>query len=163
AITQTKLTEDERAARLLTERQLRIATAERLAAMSYANRLGSPEASLLLAIESGRATRPDEEGLLPSSHQALLAAPSMIGVRPLGGRDLAAGAPDRASRVLTGHQGEITSLAISPDSRWVVTASIDKTAQVWDLTAEDSSAMPRVLSGHQDQINCVAFSPDGHS
>ncbi len=37
------------------------------------------------------------------------------------------------SRVLKGHTDEIRSLAISPDRRWLVTGSDDKTARLWDL------------------------------
>lgn len=138
-----ELATNERKARVSTARQLRIATAERLAAISHTKRLESPEISLLLAVESGRATRLDDEGLLPNSHQALLDAVSGIGGRPL-----------------AGHQGAITNVAISADSRWIVTGSVDNTARVWDLTAENPAAAPRVLIGHKGAVSSVAISPD---
>ena len=85
----------------------------------------------------------NEEGLLANSHQALIEALSHIGGVPL-----------------LGHQGPIRTLAISADSRWLVTGSADKTARLWDLTAENPSANPRVLSGHQGMISSVAISAD---
>jgi WD40 repeat protein/serine/threonine protein kinase len=129
--------------RIKAERQLRMATAEKLAAHSYVNQAESSELGLALAVESGRATRHNEEGLLASSHQALIEALSHISGVPL-----------------VGHQRAITGLAISPDSRWLVTSSYDKTARLWDLTAENPAANPRVLSGHQRGLTSVAISAD---
>jgi WD40 repeat protein/tRNA A-37 threonylcarbamoyl transferase component Bud32 len=139
-----QIANEEKQARVATEKQLRIATAERLAAMSMFKRSTFPAVSLALAVESGRATRHDDEGLVPSSQQALLDALGAIGGRPL-----------------VGHHSAITCMAISPDSRWVVTGSSDNTARVWDLTAEENSGtLPRVLNGHRATIGSVAFSPD---
>ena len=50
------------------------------------------------------------------------------------------------SRVLSGHTGLISSVALTPDGRWALTGSHDKTARLWDLSNPGSS--PRVLSGH---------------
>jgi WD domain, G-beta repeat len=50
-------------------------------------------------------------------------------------------------------------VAISPDTRWVVTASDDKTARLWDLSAKDPAANPVVLRGHDGWVNTVAISP----
>ena len=36
-------------------------------------------------------------------------------------------------RRLPGHSAPITDLAFSPDSRWLVTVSLDSTGRVWDL------------------------------
>jgi len=59
---------------------------------------------------------------------------------------------------LGGHASYVTSVAISPDGRHVVTASADHTAILWDsATAEEA----RVFSGHGDWVRSVAFSPDG--
>ena len=63
-------------------------------------------------------------------------------------------------RVLAGHQDEIWSEAISPDSHWLVSGS--DTVRVWDLTAENPGTNRRVLSGHQAGITSVAISPDNH-
>ena len=60
-------------------------------------------------------------------------------------------------RRLEGHRGRIYSIAFSPDSRRLLTASLDKTARLWN---RDGSARA-VLSGHQDRIYRAAFSPGG--
>ena len=52
-------------------------------------------------------------------------------------------------------------MAISPDSRWVATGSLDGTARLWDLMAKDPAAAPIVLRGHGGTIYGVAISPDG--
>jgi U3 small nucleolar RNA-associated protein 21 len=36
-------------------------------------------------------------------------------------------------RKFEGHENQITDIAISPDSRWIVSSSVDKTVRVWDL------------------------------
>ena len=52
-------------------------------------------------------------------------------------------------------------MAISPDGRWLVTGSHDKTARLWDLNAEEPGTTARVLSGHEEPVSAVAISPDG--
>jgi WD40 repeat protein/serine/threonine protein kinase/tetratricopeptide (TPR) repeat protein len=74
--------------------------------------------------------------------------------------DLASVDPARNARVLSGHQGQISCIAISADSRWVATGSEDKTVRIWELFAERSSDLPRVLRGHRAPINSVAISAD---
>jgi WD40 repeat protein/serine/threonine protein kinase len=140
-----QLAEDERMARLKTERHLRIATAERLAALSHAMRPESPEISVTLAVESGLAARFDDEGLLPTSHQALLDSLSVIGGKPL-----------------VGHHDRIIQVAITANARWIVTASQDKTVRLWDLTAQDPAAGSRVLFGDLFDGLAVAVSRDSH-
>ena len=51
-------------------------------------------------------------------------------------------------------------MAFSPDNRWVVTGSGDRTARLWDLKAADPAAQPIVLKGHERGVMAVAFSPD---
>jgi len=62
--------------------------------------------------------------------------------------------------VLRGHEGWVRAVAISPDNRWLVTGSEDKTARLWDLSAKDPAANPLVLRGHYYAVNAVAISPD---
>jgi WD40 repeat protein len=53
-------------------------------------------------------------------------------------------------------------VAISPDSHWLVTGSLDGAVRLWDITAKDPAASPVVLHGHKDAVNVVAISPDSH-
>src|SRR5438552_12054561 len=62
--------------------------------------------------------------------------------------------------VLKGHESSVTGVAFSPDNRWVVTGSVDKTARLWDLKAAYPAAQPVVLKGHENSVTAVAFSPD---
>ena len=63
------------------------------------------------------------------------------------------------SRVLSGHTGLISSIALTPDGKWALTGSEDGTARFWDLG--NPTASPRVLSGHTGTIYSVALTPDG--
>jgi WD40 repeat protein len=80
-----------------------------------------------------------------------------------------------APNVLHGHEGAVLAVAFSPDGHWLVTASQDSTARLWDLTNPDratgltsadrlagseGTAEPLVLGGHGFGVNAVAFSPD---
>jgi len=53
-------------------------------------------------------------------------------------------------------------VAISPDSRRLVTGSADHAPRVWDLSASDPAAAPIVLRGHEWGITALTISPDGH-
>ena len=59
---------------------------------------------------------------------------------------------------LFGHADHVTSVAFSPDGTWIVTASKDQTAKVWDAR---SGAALLDLKGHLSPVTSVAFSPDG--
>jgi WD40 repeat protein len=52
----------------------------------------------------------------------------------------------------------VKSAAFSPDGTCVVTASADKTAQVWDAATGKPLSSPLE---HQDEVESAAFSPDG--
>ena len=58
------------------------------------------------------------------------------------------------------HQSSVNSAAFSPDGRFVVTASSDKTARVWDAQTGKPVSQPMQ---HQSRVNSAAFSPDGRS
>jgi len=63
-----------------------------------------------------------------------------------------------AERTLVGHTREVSSVAISPDGRRIVTGSEDKTVKVWDAT---SGRELFTLKGHRGFVLSVKFSPDG--
>ena len=64
----------------------------------------------------------------------------------------------QASSSLQGHHGEVWSAAFSPDGARIVTASVDKTARIWD--AETGKPLVEPLS-HRGEVYSAAFSPDG--
>jgi len=61
-------------------------------------------------------------------------------------------------RTFHGHTKLVASVAISPDSRWGLSGSYDRTLRLWDLS---SGQCLRVFEGHTSQVNSVAISPDG--
>jgi WD40 repeat protein/TPR repeat protein len=67
-------------------------------------------------------------------------------------------ASDAQLAILSGHSDFLRSAAYSPDGMRVVTASLDKTARIWDARSGKQLA---VLSGHGDRVNSAAYSPDG--
>ncbi|MFW9263315.1 eIF2A-related protein [Nostoc sp. CALU 546] len=55
------------------------------------------------------------------------------------------------------HKDEITTVNWSHDGKYIVTASNDKTARIWNL----SGKLIAELKGHQDGVLIANFSPDG--
>ncbi len=183
------LADDERKARRETERQLRIATALRLAGESELVRSNFPFQSLRLAMDAVEATRSVGEPVVVAAENSLRNVLANVGGRPIATHnapitfvtlspdarwlvtgssdktarlwDTSASSGDAAPRVLGGHEEEISCFATSPNGRWLVTGSNDKTVRVWDLSAADPSASPRVLRGAEDASRCQAISSDG--
>jgi WD40 repeat protein len=58
---------------------------------------------------------------------------------------------------LHGHTQAIISAAFSPDAKWIVTASRDKTAKVWDAS---TGKLTYTLKGHRTTVGYIIFSPD---
>jgi WD40 repeat protein len=67
-------------------------------------------------------------------------------------------ASDAQIAILSGHSDFLRSAVYSPDGMRIVTASLDKTARIWDARTGKQLA---VLSGHGDRVNSAAYSPDG--
>jgi WD40 repeat protein len=61
-------------------------------------------------------------------------------------------------RTLGEHGYWVSSVAFSPDGTKLATASVDKTARLWDLESGKSAGGPFV---HNEAVNFVAFSMDG--
>jgi len=64
----------------------------------------------------------------------------------------------RQIAALRGHKGPVMSVDFSPDGRYVLTASLDGTAGIWDGA---SGAHQHWLAGHQGGVVSAQFSPDG--
>jgi len=61
-------------------------------------------------------------------------------------------------RTFTGHTKDVNSVAFSPDGRYALSGSSDKTLKLWDVP---SGTEIRSFRGHASYVNSVAFSPDG--
>jgi WD40 repeat protein len=62
-------------------------------------------------------------------------------------------------RILTGHEGGVTSVAVTPDGHNALSASEDRTLRLWDL---DTGLELRCFTGHESRVNSVVVLPDGH-
>ncbi|MDF5730332.1 MAG: WD40 repeat domain-containing protein [Rhizonema sp. PD38] len=61
-------------------------------------------------------------------------------------------------RTLTGHSHWVNTVAITPDGKYAISGSSDKTLKVWNLeTVQEIST----LTGHSHWVNTVAITPDG--
>ncbi len=61
-------------------------------------------------------------------------------------------------RSFSGHTDQIESAVFSPDGRFVLSGSSDKTLKLWDVATGKEL---RSFSGHDGPVESVAFSPDG--
>lgn len=66
---------------------------------------------------------------------------------------------ENSSKRLSGHKGKITSVAFSPDSTRLATASADDPfLRLWDIS---SGHQLTTFAGHTMGVSCVAFNSDG--
>jgi WD40 repeat protein len=63
--------------------------------------------------------------------------------------DLLAANPETTEVVLRGHQATVISMAVSPDNRWLVTGSSDKTVRIWDLSIDSLIERARRQAGRE--------------
>lgn len=66
------------------------------------------------------------------------------------------GHPD-PDRVFKGHTAPVVGVAVSPDGKFIASASWDHSVRLWPL----DGGVARVLEGHSQNVNAVAFMPDG--
>lgn len=67
----------------------------------------------------------------------------------------------KQSRTLTGHEGEITSLAFIPNTRLMASGSTDKTIRLWDTSPTSVASVVKLFAPLADQINAIASNLDG--
>lgn len=60
-------------------------------------------------------------------------------------------------RTINDHEGEVLSLAFTPNGQWMLSASGDKTIRVWD---QNTGALVKVLRDHKSDIRALAVTPD---
>ena len=115
-----------------------IAQSRELAAYAIAQLPIDPELSVLLAIEAVQVkpTAQAENALIQSLFESNVRV------------------------VMRGHTGWVYRAAFSPDGKFVVTASNDNTARIWDAA---TGASVLELRGHTAPVVSAVFSPDGKS
>ena len=69
-------------------------------------------------------------------------------------------ATGKESKLLRGHEADVTALAFSPDGQRLVSASLDHSARVW---AVPGGAPVFALRGHANAVNALAVAPDGRT
>ncbi|KAK3309561.1 WD40-repeat-containing domain protein [Chaetomium strumarium] len=62
--------------------------------------------------------------------------------------------------LLRGHARAVSQVRISPDGRWIASASADGTAKIWDAA---TGAHLNTLVGHMAGVSCLAWSPDSNT
>jgi WD40 repeat protein len=60
---------------------------------------------------------------------------------------------------LQGHKNDVHFVSFSPDGKWIVSVSDDKTIRVWD--AYSGALVTPLINGHTSDIECVVWSPGG--
>ncbi|MFI3221251.1 MAG: WD40 repeat domain-containing protein [Methylococcales bacterium] len=59
-----------------------------------------------------------------------------------------------------GHQGDVNSVAFSPNGHFVISGSRDKNLILWNT--QNGKIVESPWQGHRSNVNSVAFSPDGN-
>lgn len=92
------------------------------------------------------------------------AAPFSAALTSLGSVNLET--PWHCIHTLTGHEGAVTAVAVSPDGFTLASGSTDKSVRLWSLATGEllHTFAGRSLwfgAGHRDRVNALSFSPDG--
>ena len=62
------------------------------------------------------------------------------------------------TRRLQGHTGSVYGISVSPDEKYLASASEDKTVRLWEVA---TGQQIRVLEGHTGEVFSVVWSRDG--
>ncbi len=147
AITFLQQTNAVESARLLVESLYQ--TIKRISHLFGQTQTLSEIGGLLLSYLSWEPTFPNQ--LLSSVREIL--PPFLVAWYPLPS-ELSSALP----QTLNNHTGKLLDCAVSPDGRFIVSASSDKTLKVWDAA---TGAVRRTLTGHTSAVGGCAVSPDG--
>jgi WD40 repeat protein len=127
---------------LAAQQQERNAIAGRLASQS---RLGdSTQEKLLLAVEATTVSLNAGEPPLPIAESALAQALEVVG-----------------GRGLNAHLDQVFGLAFTAAGRHLLTASFDKTARLWDLSAANPGATSTLVYSDKEQLSSAMVSKHG--
>ena len=118
------------------DQQRNVAVARQLIAQSEALGDANPTIAKLESIAAWRIHASDD------ARYAMLAAASHAGLA-----------------ILTGHNGNVVSVAFSRDGKTLASGSADDTVRLWDVATGRQIGKP--LTGHLGPVWSVAFSPDG--
>jgi WD40 repeat protein len=138
------------AKRIAAQRDVRAVTAKYLAAQSQKLAASEPWQAVAVSVEAVRSTLGVDGVIVAEAHQSL--------------RDSlyrCSGSHNVDSIELRGHAGPIGSIAVSPDGRWLVTGSTDRTARVWDLQADQPQRQSTLLDVHQKAVSSLLFTSNG--
>lgn len=141
---------DAEAKQIAAQRDVRAVTAKYLAAQSQELAAQQPWQSVVLSTQAVRSTLGVDGLVVVEAHQSL--------------RDSlyrCSASHDVDAIELRGHAGPITTIAISPDGRWLATGSNDRTARVWDLQADHPQRTAVALNVHQKPLSSLLFTSDG--
>jgi WD40 repeat protein len=62
-------------------------------------------------------------------------------------------------KTLKGHQGHVTALAMTADSRYILTGGLDGDVNLWDL---ETGTLLKTMSGHKSSVIEIHITQDGH-
>lgn len=124
---------------LLAQENARLALARELATAALSQLGSDPQLSLLLAIEAANVTLAADESIQAEATDALY-------------RALQA---SQQVFTLAGHTDSINDAVVSPNGRYIATASDDNSVKIWD--AETGQTI-HTLDGHEASVTSLAFS-----